>query len=599
MKGSLKLKILWSKRYMFLATLFSVCTCMINPYDAASQDIKKTDLMSLVGYYQLQQNKNMYLQINVKDGHLQITQLWDSREVVFDRKSDLTFENPQNPMFTLEFTKDDKGEVVQLLAFNRDIWDRDNAYKPQPAIELSADAIESLKTNLKKEVLTYAQAINSNSSDQISAFYRDHIDSGFPVINFKNLALNTYKSTGGIDFYNVSSFQAGRGLATFLFKGKSLGNFYEVSLVLNKDNKISMMRGQEVYGPAKAVNKPISEKELISSLNQKLNELCQKDIFSGTVLLAKGDRVLLEYACGEAIKPGHEMNLVNTRFNLGSMNKMFTATSIMQLLEKGKLKLDDPISKYIDTTWLPRAITDKVTIHHLLSHSSGLGDFFGQKYDQASKESLLELNAYKPFIKENKLAFEPGTNWSYSNSGMILLGVIIEKVSGKNYFDYVRENIYKKAGMKSTDSYNMAVPPSHIAYGYIPQSDGSYHDNNNSSGIRGSSAGGGYSTVNDLHKFGLALLSGNLVSESSRELMFTDHFKKGYGYGFQLQSVPDGKIVGHSGGAPGINGVLHIIPEKAYYIVVLTNYDRAAQRVGDYFLNMVIEAKDRRSLGKK
>lgn len=266
---------------------------------------------------------------------------------------------------------------------------------------------------------------------------------------------------------------------------------------------------------------------------------------------------------------------------------MFTATAVMQLLEQGELQLDDPISLYIDTTWLPSAISDVVTIHHLLSHTSGLGDFFGQKFSETPKESLTELKDYRPFIKLNTLAFKSGTNWLYSNSGMILLGVIIEKVSGLNYFDYVRQHIYKPAGMTATDSYHMANPPQDIAHGYIPQADGSFQDNLNSNGIRGTSAGGGYSTVGDLHRFALALHSGKLVSSSSKVLMFTDHQNRHYGYGVQLQDLPAGKAVGHTGGAPGINGVLYSIPENDYHIVVLTNYHRAAQRVADYLFRVI------------
>ena len=557
----------------------------LSPFKTRAQETE--NLQQLEGYYQLQQNKDRYLQIKAR-GHLILVQLWDEKELVFDRKSDTSFVNKEMPMFTLEFKKDSTGTVFQMMAFGTDIWDRKNGYSPPKTEVLDAAQTRELKGNLETAVSALAKAINSNSSDQIKTFLKLHGDEGLQHSADQFLAAaHGIRNAGGIDFYTETSLQPGRRMGTYLFKGRILGDFYELSLALNKSSKITFLHSQEVRWPETAVQQYSNEKDLISALNKTLSALNQKDIFSGTVLVAKGNKVLFEYACGEAIKPDHLKNTIHTRFNLGSINKMFTATAIMQLLEQGKLKLNDPISLYLDTTWLPPAILDQVRIHHLLSHTSGLGDFFGEKFKETPKESLTELKDYQPFIKLNTLAFKPGTNWSYSNSGMILLGVIIERVSGMNYFDYISQYIYKPAGMTATDSYNMTKPPVDIAHGYMPKADGSFQDNLNSLGIRGTSAGGGYSTVGDLHRFAVALHSGKLVSPAAKALMFTDHFNKQYGYGVQMQNLPSGKAVGHTGGAPGINAVLYSIPEKDYHIVVLTNYHRAAQRVADYLFRVI------------
>ena len=325
----------------------------------------------------------------------------------------------------------------------------------------------------------------------------------------------------------------------------------------------------------------ISENGLIEETQKLVNSLCQKDEFSGTVLLAKGDAVLYESACGEASKRFHVRNNLDTKFNLGSMNKMFTAVAIMQLVEKGKIKLKDPISKYVDEGWLPKEITDKITVHHLLSHSSGLGSYFNDTYWNSSRELYRTVDDFKPLVKGEALAFEPGKKFGYSNTGMLLLGVVIQKVSGEDYFDYIRQNIYQPTGMSNTYSYEMDQPVENLAIGYIPVSDNKYGWENNiyKHVIKGGPAGGGFSTVRDLHKFALALTSEKLVTKKSLDLLFTDYLKEGYGYGFGIHETKAGKIVGHSGGFPGLNASLQIFLENGYIAVVMSNYDEAAMPV--------------------
>jgi CubicO group peptidase (beta-lactamase class C family) len=267
------------------------------------------------------------------------------------------------------------------------------------------------------------------------------------------------------------------------------------------------------------------------------------------------------------------------------MNKMFTSLSIMQLAEKGKLSLTDPVSKFVDTTWLPKDLADKITIHHLLSHTSGMGDMFREEFEKASIPSVANLEAWKPFIKVKKLNFEPGKKWDYSNAGMFLLGVVIENVSGINYFDYIRQNIYQPAGMTQSDVYDVNTNPHNLAIGYIFKADGTFQNNRNSMWTRGTPAGGGYSNLHDLHKFALALTAGKLVSADSQQKMYTDYMRREYGYGFQVFNHNNYKIVGHSGGAPGVNAVTLLEPKSGYIMIILSNYDNAVQGLHTYMLN--------------
>jgi len=312
-----------------------------------------------------------------------------------------------------------------------------------------------------------------------------------------------------------------------------------------------------------------------------MQRLCARDVFSGTVLIAKDDNVLYSHACGEASKRFHVPNNIDTKFNLGSMNKMFTSTSIVQLEERGKLSFQDTINKYVDESWLPQEITSKVTIHHLLTHTSGLGSYFNETFSNGSRARFRTLEDFKPLVKDEKLAFEPGERFRYSNTGMFILGVVIENVTGQSYFDYIRENIYKPAGMTNSDSYEMDIPVENLAIGYYPDQNSPYGWKNNYylHVIKGGPAGGGFSTVGDLHRFARALLAGKLVSKESLDVMWKDYSGEFYGYGFRLDDGPLGKVVGHSGGFPGINANLDIFVDSGYIVAVMANYDGAASPV--------------------
>jgi CubicO group peptidase (beta-lactamase class C family) len=330
---------------------------------------------------------------------------------------------------------------------------------------------------------------------------------------------------------------------------------------------------------------PLTEEEAVAELEVFLDRLCDADRFSGTVMLARGDEILLTGNCGEASKRFLAPVNMETKFNLGSMNKMFTAVACMQLVEEGVLSLDEPISKWVDETWLSAEITDVVTLHHLLSHTSGLGDYFNDTFEKGSRRRWREVDDYKELIWTDTLAFLPGTDWSYSNAGMFVAGVIVANASGQDYFDYIREHVYAPASMENTDCYDMDCPVENLAIGYWPSDECSSGWKNNyyEHVIRGGPAGGGFSTAPDLYRFARALQEGKLVSEESLELLWTDHFDPerafGYGYGFGVHQTPAGKVVGHGGGFTGINANLDMFLDTGYIAAVMTNYDSAGEPV--------------------
>jgi CubicO group peptidase (beta-lactamase class C family) len=303
------------------------------------------------------------------------------------------------------------------------------------------------------------------------------------------------------------------------------------------------------------------EKEFVSAVRAFLEEKTRADEFSGVVLVAKDARVLLHEAYGNADRKKMVPNRKDTRFNLGSINKNFTRAAIHQLEKQGKLSLDDPIKKFLPD--YPNAqAAEKVTVRHLLNMTSGIGDFFGARYDAAPKDKILTLQNYLPFFADLPLEFEPGKGNRYSNGGYLVLGLIIEKASGVDYYTYVRENIFKPCGMLNTDSYARDANIPNRAQGYTLEgvAEGGRVLNHATLPGRGSSAGGGYSTAEDMLKYVLALKDNKIF----------------------LPDIASG--LGIAGGAPGINSALEWDPRSGFIVIVLTNFDpptagQAARRI--------------------
>jgi CubicO group peptidase (beta-lactamase class C family) len=325
-----------------------------------------------------------------------------------------------------------------------------------------------------------------------------------------------------------------------------------------------------------------SDAELVSAIERYVTTLAQADAFSGTVLLAKDGRTLYSGAFGQANKDFSAPNRLDTKFNLGSMNKMFTAVTIAQLVEQGKLSYDDPLSTFLPDFPSPAA-AQRIRIKHLLTHTAGLGSYFNDEFDKASRARFRTVDDMMQLAKGDSLAFEPGSRQSYSNTGMLVLGKVIEVVTKQDYFDYVRERLYKPAGMTNTDAYELDRVNPNLAVGYQKefQEDGTKRFRNNifMHVIRGGPAGGGYSTAEDLVRFAEALKSGKLVSPKTFELMTTakpELNSPQYGYGFGVDAQTG--VVGHSGGFPGISSNLDIFKGTGYVAVVLSNYGGGASQ---------------------
>jgi D-alanyl-D-alanine carboxypeptidase len=335
--------------------------------------------------------------------------------------------------------------------------------------------------------------------------------------------------------------------------------------------------------PAEFAVARLSEAELVSALGAELDEQAAAGRFAGTVLLAKDGEPIFTGEYGLADRESGVENTLQTRFRNGSMNKMFTAVAVLTLAQAGKLSLDDPIGKYL-TDYPNQMLASKVTIHNLLTHTGGTGDVFGPKY----AAHRLELRTHEDYV-DRDLEFEPGARWMYSNYGFVLLGRIIEKVSGQSYYDYVRAHVYEPAGMTSTGSVPEDENVPNRSVGYMRAPGGRVVPNTDTLPYRGMAAGGGYTTVGDLLRFANALTNHTLLDVRYAQLLTTGKVDAGggrYAYGFEERIVDGVKSIGHGGGAPGMNGDLRIFPDSGYVVAVLSNLDPpAAQRISDFIGN--------------
>jgi len=288
------------------------------------------------------------------------------------------------------------------------------------------------------------------------------------------------------------------------------------------------------------------------------------DDFSGVVVLSRNGEVIFSGVYGSASKEYGTPNTLDTRFNLGSINKLMTRIAVMQLVEQHKLGYDDTIGAVLPD-YPNKQAAATVTVRELLDMSSGIGDFFGPQYAAMSKDRLRTLADYLPLFATKPLAFTPGTKHQYSNGGFVVLGLMIERRSGQSYYDYVRTHIFAPAGMTASGWFERNATLTGIATGYTKDgADGPHStwcNNVYTAPERGSSAGGGYATAPDLLKFAAALEGGKLLDARD------------------TTAVLQGGI-GVAGGAPGINADVEIDPASGYVLVVLSNYDPpSAERV--------------------
>lgn len=310
----------------------------------------------------------------------------------------------------------------------------------------------------------------------------------------------------------------------------------------------------QASGDPPLVNGSMASDELARVLDTYFGKLVANEVFSGNVLVAKDGKGVYQRSFGFADRANKVPNDSATRFNIGSINKTFTQVAIQQLVARGKLSLTDTVGKLLPD--YPQEMTRAATVDQLLHHTAGVADFFGEQFSATAKDRFRSNADYYKFVSSLKPLFAPGARRQYCNGCYIVLGAIIERVSGIPYEQYVQENIFKPAGMTLTGWLQADGLNRNVATGYTQQtSDKRLRSNVLMHGASGCAAGGGYSTVADLLAYAVALRDG------------------------RIRDVVPVKEVGIGGGAPGINAVLE--QNGLWTVIVLSNLDPpAAENVG-------------------
>jgi CubicO group peptidase (beta-lactamase class C family) len=323
-----------------------------------------------------------------------------------------------------------------------------------------------------------------------------------------------------------------------------------------------------------------ANQDITPKIDEYMDALVRGGKFNGSILIAREGKVLVSKGYGMANFELDAPNTPQTKFRLGSITKPFTAMAIMILQERGKLSVQDSICKYLADC---PAAWQQITIHHLLSHTSGLA-----KHDKAGdylKTAMMPMTVMQLIdsFKNKPADFKPGEKFDYNNNGYILLGYVIEKVSGQSYEVFLKENIFAPLGMMDTgyDSHDPIIK--NRAAGYVRDSErigGNLYNAAYTDISQQLSAGGLYSTTGDLLRLDQALYDGKILSRKSLDAMFTIAIgtygpAPNYGYGWFVNKQFNHRALSHPGGVPGFTSILTRFPQDKVLIVLLGNLENS------------------------
>lgn len=346
-----------------------------------------------------------------------------------------------------------------------------------------------------------------------------------------------------------------------------------VELQIDRPHRIdALLLGRS---PMPMLNPDGSDQDVADRFVGYTARLASVGLFSGAVLIARRGRILGQAAFGMANRDFEVPNRIDTRFDVASLCKMWTAVAICQKIEAGHFAFETPVSDFID--YPTKDAAKSIEIRHLLSHTSGLGSYFTEEFFATSRQRYRSIDDFLELTKDQIPEFAPGTASKYSNTGMVLLGKVLEIVSGQDYFDTISSSVLKKAGMTGAGfpELDFVNPGTAVGYNKIWTRGGARIANTMFEGaIRGGPAGCGYATVGDIFRFSKAFTCGDLVSRDMVDLMTSakpELASPHYGYGFAIH--PERALFGHSGGLVGASANLDITRTPAGWVVVVLAND--------------------------
>lgn len=386
------------------------------------------------------------------------------------------------------------------------------------------------------------------------------------------------RDSGGVDFVDART-QGPPGMLVVTIRGRRTGQ--RVALVLLPDpeqpGKLAMVDMVPLDDPMLYAAWPdsgASQTEIARLAVAALDQLARTTDFSGCLSISDGATMVVDECRGLADRRFGVEADAQTRFRIGSMNKMFTAVAIAQLVEAGKLRWDTRLAEVLPD-YPDQAVAARITIWQLLHHTAGLGDFFVPEFFR-NREEFVDPADYLDLIARQPMLSEPGTDWNYSNAGYVVLGRVVERVSGENYFDYIRHRIFAPAGMTASGFDSQEDVVEGLATGYFREGAfaTAWKANWMTLPFKGSPAGGGFSTNGDLLRFAGALRGGRLVGPATLQRMFDDGVPAGpgtYAAGLGDRLSNGLHIRGHAGGAPGMSANLAVVWETGAAVAITSN----------------------------
>lgn len=424
------------------------------------------------------------------------------------------------------------------------------------------------------------QAFASGSAEQLAQYGARHE----PDLDVER-ELEFHRSTGGFDVLKVEHSEP--HAITAVIRARDADSIGRITLTVAAaaPQRVASLRLQPATDvPAEFMPARLDLAAVLSGVQDKASSMAERQQFSGNLLIARGGNVLLSRSWGQARRETEVANDSDTRFRIASMFKMFTAVAILQLVDAGKLDLDGKLGTYL-SHYPNRRLAREVSVRQLLAHTGGTGDIFTPEYF-ARREQVREHQDYIDLFGEREPEFTPGSATQYSNYGYVLLGAIIEQVSGRNYHDYLQAEVFAPAGMVATGAMPEQQVAKQLAVGYTLQH-GRLQDNREFLPWRGTAAGGGHSTANDLFRFVQALQGGRLLStERLAQATQAQNADGWYGFGFLVGGDGQLRWFGHDGGAEGMSASLRVYPDLGYVLVGVANVDPpAAERLIEYVSN--------------
>jgi CubicO group peptidase (beta-lactamase class C family) len=407
------------------------------------------------------------------------------------------------------------------------------------------------------------------------------------------MVLELYRSSHGLELVRVDTigaqqFQPQRaGTTVGILRNKATGDEQPLAITIEPGPPYRL-NGLPILHPGlvatlvpRAAPAPMAESAQLQEIGAYLKRLADADIFSGVVVIARDGQPILSQAYGYADRDKKIPNTLSTPFMLGSMNKLFTGLAIGQLVERGMLSYEDPLSKFLPDfpDW---ESAKRIKIKHLLSHTAGLGDYSRSKAYFDALDRIRTVAALVDVIGREPPKFEPGTQWAYSNSGFVILGRVIEVVTGEDYYDYMQKNVFAPAGMTSASfpiypkSGVASVP---MAYPYEVAFKDDRLQYVNKLGVdfrRASPSGVGIASALDLIALANALNAGRVVKPETFRLHASpkpELAAPNYGYGFAvgMRQANNRLLVGHGGNAFGSCTEFGTLKDTPYTIIILSN----------------------------